>query len=362
MQKQRKTITKSTPRNRRVIKRERSKLEGFKFIPAIAIAVFATFLSLQPHSSLPGSRSVLAYATNTSQAGLLSSTNAQRSNNSVGGLTSNNSLISAAQAKANDMATRGYWSHNTPDGLEPWVFFNNAGYQYSAAGENLAYGYLTSDSTVLGWMNSPPHKANLINGTFTEVGFGIANTSDYCYLGDHDSNVNTANTNQCFGPQTIVVAMYGKPLNAVAPPAPSAAPTTPSGNSDSQAVKNSQAQPVTTIEVDTPVESQEPVAAAPIEKISDTTLVTSEANIVASPSTTQRLQLLTGGNTFLSVGLLTISVLAVGVFWLIHKGIHLKKYIIAGENYFIHHIHIDLTVLAFIYLGFVLLSSSGVVR
>jgi hypothetical protein len=46
----------------------------------------------------------------------------------------------------------------------------------------------------------------------------------------------------------------------------------------------------------------------------------------------------------------------------VHKGVHIRKSIIAGERFILHHIHLDLTVLAIVYLGFVLLSSTGMVR
>ncbi|HLZ14810.1 MAG TPA: CAP domain-containing protein, partial [Candidatus Saccharimonadales bacterium] len=170
-------------------------------------------------------KDVLGYATNMSISALLQDTNTQRQGNSLAGLTLNDQLDQAAQAKANDMATRNYWSHNTPDGATPWTFIINAGYQYQTAGENLAYGFDSSDATLTAWMNSPEHKANILNNTYTDVGFGIANAPDY----------------QGSGPETIVVAMYGSPApstNVSVPgtPAPtpivsSTSPTPPSSTS-----------------------------------------------------------------------------------------------------------------------------------
>ncbi len=58
-----------------------------------------------------------------SRNGLLISTNTERSSNGLPALSINDKLNQAAQAKANDMVARDYWSHNTPDGQEPWVFF-----------------------------------------------------------------------------------------------------------------------------------------------------------------------------------------------------------------------------------------------
>lgn len=141
---------------------------------------------------------VLGYATNTSTNGLLLETNKERLSHGLGELVLNSQLSSAAEAKAKDMASRNYWSHTTPEGNEPWSFIKNAGYSYASAGENLAYGFEGSDSTIAGWMGSTPHRINMLNSGYKDVGFGMANVDDY----------------QGTGPQTIVVAMYGTPLSA----------------------------------------------------------------------------------------------------------------------------------------------------
>lgn len=153
----------------------------------------------------------LAYATNINHTGLLASTNQQRSANGLATLALNGQLNSAAQAKANDMAAKDYWSHTSPDGSQPWDFIIAAGYSYNNAGENLAYGALTSEQTVQAWMDSPGHRANILNTKFMQVGFGFANSANY----------------QGSGPQTIVVAMYATPygMQAPAPPVPTPEPT-----------------------------------------------------------------------------------------------------------------------------------------
>lgn len=138
--------------------------------------------------------------------GLLAGTNAQRSTP----LTLNSTLSAAAQAKANDMVARNYWSHKTPDGQSPWIFFQQAGYKYSTAGENLAYGQDSNEQVIREWVASPTHYANIINTSFTEVGFGIVTTDNY--MGG--------------GQATLVVAFYGSPVPTPTPtPAPVIAET-----------------------------------------------------------------------------------------------------------------------------------------
>src|SRR6266702_6424648 len=73
---------------------------------------------------------VLAYATEMSITTLLDSTNQQRAKNDDSSLKLNSQLTAAAQAKANDMTAKNYWSHNTPDGKAPWTFIQTANYSY----------------------------------------------------------------------------------------------------------------------------------------------------------------------------------------------------------------------------------------
>lgn len=154
--------------------------------------------------------SVLGYATGISPQVLLAETNGERTSNHESALQLNSQLTAAAQAKANDMAARGYWSHVTPDGKQPWSFMTTAGYQYEAAGENLAYGFGTSGQVIDAWMHSAEHRANILDANYQDVGFATANAANY----------------QGTGPETIVVAMYGEPVGAVsAVPPNDTAPT-----------------------------------------------------------------------------------------------------------------------------------------
>lgn len=152
---------------------------------------------------------VLGYATNISVGDVFAITNQERVNNSVSALALSSQLNAAATAKANHMFTHNYWAHVAPDGTTPWSFMYSAGYSYSAAGENLAKNFNTSAGVVNGWMNSVTHRANMLNGAFTEVGFAVV---DGTLLGSET---------------TLVVAMYGSRVVTPAVPAPSPAPEQP---------------------------------------------------------------------------------------------------------------------------------------
>jgi len=122
---------------------------------------------------------VLGATSDFSASSLLASTNQQRLVDRENQLSLDPRLSQAAQAKADDMVASGYWSHTSPDGKTPWTFIAASGYNYERAGENLAYGFSGASQTIDGWMNSPEHRANILNAQYQNVGFGVANSAHY---------------------------------------------------------------------------------------------------------------------------------------------------------------------------------------
>lgn len=102
-------------------------------------------------------------------------TNEQRTENNLPTLKENELLKKAATLKAQDMAEKGYFSHNTPDGKTPWYWLNLVGYKYNYAGENLAVNFFDSYDVAEAWMASPSHRANIVKESYTEIGIGVAN-------------------------------------------------------------------------------------------------------------------------------------------------------------------------------------------
>src|SRR3989344_3979690 len=119
-------------------------------------------------------------------------------------------LQKAAQMKADDMAAKEYFAHDSPEGLEPWHWFEEAGYEFRSAGENLAVYFSDSVEVEKAWMNSPLHRANILNDRYTEVGIALAH-------GRYEGNETT-----------FVVQMFGTPseVSAAAIVASSPAPET----------------------------------------------------------------------------------------------------------------------------------------
>jgi hypothetical protein len=312
------------------------------YIPMVLIVVlglaFSSFWSNMQHG-------VLSYATDMSSSGLLQGTNTERTNHGYGGLAYNNTLAAAAQAKADDMAARNYWSHNTPDGAEPWTFISSAGYLYTTAGENLAYGFGTSDATITGWMNSPAHKANVLNSNFKEVGFGFANSPDF----------------QGTGPETIVVAMYAAP-QAVATPAPTPVATP------------AQTKPSTTApSTETPTAAEQKAAEESVKKADEKPAeanATAAAGVAKPPAATKavtaknvsRIQLATNGQAPWSMFAVTmLATVAIAVFVLRHA-LFWHRTLIRGEAFFMHHKLFDIALVSVSVLGYIMTRSAGVIH
>lgn len=91
-------------------------------------------------------------------------------------------LANVGKAHAEDMARNNYFSHDERDGSTPAQRVARAGYRYRATGENIAAGQMDPDAAVAGWLKSPPHCANLMNATFTEMGVGYT-VSDRSSMG-----------------------------------------------------------------------------------------------------------------------------------------------------------------------------------
>ena len=101
--------------------------------------------------------------------------NKERKNAGLTPVTADNSLLEqAADVRAEELPR--LFSHTRPDGRGPFTALDDLGLSYRRAGENIAYnsGYAdTVAQTMSDWMNSPGHRANILNGEFEQVGIGL---------------------------------------------------------------------------------------------------------------------------------------------------------------------------------------------
>lgn len=83
-------------------------------------------------------------------------------------------LTAAAQAHSADMVARDFYSHTAPEGSQPWDRAAAAGSARRTIGENIACGQRSPAEVVDGWINSPGHRANILEPGFTHIGVGFA--------------------------------------------------------------------------------------------------------------------------------------------------------------------------------------------
>ncbi|MDC0769077.1 sigma-70 family RNA polymerase sigma factor [Streptomyces sp. HD] len=103
--------------------------------------------------------------------------NKERSAAGCGPLAEDPLLNKAAQGHSDDMAARDFFDHTNPDGEDPGQRITAAGYNWSTYGENIAQGQQTPEAVMESWMNSPGHRANILNCSFKDIGVGIHNGS-----------------------------------------------------------------------------------------------------------------------------------------------------------------------------------------
>lgn len=96
--------------------------------------------------------------------------NQERANAGVGGISQNASLDAVAQIRAQEIAQS--FSHTRPNGTSCFTVLGENGIAYNYAGENIAAGYGDPASVMSGWMNSEGHRANILDGSFGQVGIG----------------------------------------------------------------------------------------------------------------------------------------------------------------------------------------------
>ncbi|MFG3408286.1 sigma-70 family RNA polymerase sigma factor [Streptomyces sp. NPDC048142] len=98
--------------------------------------------------------------------------NAERAKEGCGPVTVNDQLNTAAQRHSADMEAMDYFSHTSLDGRNPGDRITAAGYRWSTYGENIAKGQRTPADVMRSWMDSPEHRANILNCSFKEIGVG----------------------------------------------------------------------------------------------------------------------------------------------------------------------------------------------
>ena len=112
------------------------------------------------------------------QQEVLKLVNAERAKQGLKPLTLNTKLSNVATLKSQDMINKNYFSHTSPTYGSPFDMMKQFGITYRAAGENIAKGQKSPQQVMNSWMNSSGHRANILNSNYTELGVGIAKSSN----------------------------------------------------------------------------------------------------------------------------------------------------------------------------------------
>ncbi|MCZ8535869.1 CAP domain-containing protein [Paenisporosarcina quisquiliarum] len=110
---------------------------------------------------------------------VLTLTNQERAKAGLKALATDAALMDSARAKSADMSKNNYFSHTSPTMGSPFDQMKAKGIQYKAAAENIAMGQQSASEVVKAWMESPGHRANIMNGNFTHIGIGYVAQGNY---------------------------------------------------------------------------------------------------------------------------------------------------------------------------------------
>ncbi|WUC39830.1 CAP domain-containing protein [Streptomyces sp. NBC_00557] len=124
--------------------------------------------SKSPAAGAPGTAS----AASAAEAQVLKLVNEERAKVGCSPLTASSSLSRLAESFSDDMAARGFFDHTDPDGKSPWDRAAAAGIA-NLGGENIARGQSDAAAVMQAWMNSPGHRANILNCDFKTLGVGV---------------------------------------------------------------------------------------------------------------------------------------------------------------------------------------------
>lgn len=160
-------------------------LASSKYIQAVGTAPQPTpspaQISQLPSTNAPSIQSpanIAASGISQDEQKLLSLCNAERKKAGAGMLEFDTNLLKVARVKAKDMVDNNYFSHQSPTYGSPFDMMKQFGIQFRAAGENIA-GNRSVEGAFNAWMNSEGHRKNILNGDFTNAGFGIVSSPTY---------------------------------------------------------------------------------------------------------------------------------------------------------------------------------------
>ncbi len=122
-------------------------------------------------STAPKSVTVAKDTSPLSQENIIDATNVERVKAGLQPLKTSDKLAASAKIKAEDMIANHYFEHTSPSGKTVADLGSEVGYDYVVMGENLALGdFVNANDLLQAWMNSPGHRANILNTSYQDIG------------------------------------------------------------------------------------------------------------------------------------------------------------------------------------------------
>ena len=148
-------------------------------LPAAQVFVYQDWEGLQGFAGLIGDYLAGLFVRRAARPRGIGRALLERAKEGLSALKTNDAITEAAQTRADELLQ--LFDHTRPDGRSCFTALGEAGVSYRAAGENIAMGYPTPEAVVNGWMNSPGHRANILNRSFTTIGVGY-NSQRNCWV------------------------------------------------------------------------------------------------------------------------------------------------------------------------------------
>ena len=140
--------------------------------PSPSATTAAPSASATPPSTAPSGSATASPVVGTAADQVLALVNAQRVQHGCAALTASAPLTALAQAFSVEMDVRNFFDHTDPDGKTPWDRAKALGIT-NLGGENIAMGQQTPEDVMTAWMNSPGHRANILNCSYHSLGVGV---------------------------------------------------------------------------------------------------------------------------------------------------------------------------------------------
>ena len=157
-----------------------SRIKKIVFAALAAAALTGAAGAVHLDRPVQGSTSVSAGIQSSSAASeVVRLTNSARSQNGYAALVEDGALSEAAAVRAREIARS--FSHTRPSGASFSSALSESGVSYLRAGENIASGQKSASEVVNAWMNSPGHRANILNSSYSRIGSASVNIDGTLY-------------------------------------------------------------------------------------------------------------------------------------------------------------------------------------